>query len=59
MLDLDLNHSNTASDTISILVVDDGYDDIISLIKQSLEADGFKVFCFTNSVAALEPSITT
>jgi CheY-like chemotaxis protein len=59
MLDLDLNHSNTASDTISILVVDDGYDDIISLIKQSLEADGFKVFSFTNSVAALEPSITT
>ncbi|MFL6378065.1 MAG: hypothetical protein ACJ72R_11460 [Nitrososphaeraceae archaeon] len=56
---MDLNHSNTASDTISILVVDDGYDDIISLIKQSLEADGFKVFCFTNSVAALEPSITT
>jgi DNA-binding response OmpR family regulator len=55
ILDLGLNHSSTKSsgNTTSILVVDDEYD-IVNLIKQSLEADGFKVCCFTDALAALE-----
>ena len=37
----------------SILAVDDEYD-IVNLIKQSLDMNGFKVCTFTDALAALE-----
>src|SRR5919198_3444943 len=41
------------STTKSILAVDDEYD-IVNLIKQTLEVNGFKVCTFTDALAALE-----
>jgi DNA-binding response OmpR family regulator len=35
------------------LAVDDEHD-IVNLIKQSLEVNGFQVYCFTDALAALE-----
>lgn len=39
-----------------ILIVDDDYD-VASLIKISLETDGFSAPCFTDPIAALEELI--
>jgi DNA-binding NtrC family response regulator len=55
ILDLGKNRSNTKdnSRSASILVVDDEQD-IVNLIKQSLEVDGFHVCIFTDAFAALK-----
>jgi two-component system, OmpR family, response regulator ChvI len=49
----DINSSRHHNKNKSILVVDDELD-IVSIIEQSLQGIGFRVFAFTDPVVALE-----